>query len=82
MGRMARLLFTGLAADDKDRSRQFERICQWFLTAEPSYASLLRQVWLWQNCLMAAPSTLQGGRAATRTATATAGDRYGDLLMV
>ncbi|GGK33993.1 DEAD/DEAH box helicase [Nocardia camponoti] len=31
------------------RGTQFERICQWFLTHDPSYASELEQVWLWDD---------------------------------
>jgi superfamily II DNA or RNA helicase len=29
------------------RGKQFERICQWFLTHDPVYARELRRVWLW-----------------------------------
>jgi superfamily II DNA or RNA helicase len=31
------------------RGRQFERICQWFLTHYPMYAGQLRRVWLWDE---------------------------------
>ena len=31
------------------RGRQFERICQWFLTHDPVYAHELRRVWLWDE---------------------------------
>ncbi|MGO9697545.1 MAG: hypothetical protein ACLPYO_28255, partial [Mycobacterium sp.] len=34
-------------SDPVRRGRQFERICQWFLTHEPIYAHELRRVWLW-----------------------------------
>jgi hypothetical protein len=33
--------------DPGRRSRQFERICQWFLTHNPVYAHELRRGWLW-----------------------------------
>jgi predicted helicase len=29
--------------------RQFERICQWFLTRDPVYAGEPRRVWLWDE---------------------------------
>jgi predicted helicase len=31
------------------RGRQFERICQWFLTNDPVYKRELRHVWLWKE---------------------------------
>lgn len=31
------------------RGKQFERICQWFLTHDPLYAHELRKVWLWDE---------------------------------
>ena len=31
------------------RSRQFARICQWFLTHDPVYAHELRRVWMWDD---------------------------------
>jgi superfamily II DNA or RNA helicase len=41
-----------LARCDPDpvrRGRQFERICQWFLTHDPVYGHDLRRVWLWNQ---------------------------------
>jgi predicted helicase len=35
--------------DPGRRGRQFERICQWFLTHDPVYAGELRRVWLWNE---------------------------------
>ena len=35
--------------DPPRRGKQFERICQWFLTHEPVYARELRRVWLWAD---------------------------------
>ena len=35
--------------DPGRRGKQFERICQWFLTHDPVYASELRHVWLWDE---------------------------------
>ena len=35
--------------DPGRRGRQFERICQWFLTHDPVYARELRRVWLWDE---------------------------------
>ena len=38
-----------LDPDPGRRGRQFERICQWFLTHDPVYARELRHVWLWKD---------------------------------
>ena len=38
-----------LDPDPGRRGRQFERICQWFLTHDPVYARELRHVWLWNE---------------------------------
>ena len=38
-----------LDPDPGRRGRQFERICQWFLTHDPVYAHELRRVWLWNE---------------------------------
>ena len=38
-----------LERDPGQRGRQFERICQWFLTHDPVYAHELRRVWLWKD---------------------------------
>ena len=35
--------------DPGRRGRQFERICQWFLTHDPVYAHELRRGWLWDE---------------------------------
>ena len=35
--------------DPVRRGKQFERICQWFLTHDPVYAGELRRVWLWKD---------------------------------
>lgn len=42
-------LFASLDADNNSRGRQFERICQWFLTNDPYYKSLFKSVWLWRE---------------------------------
>ena len=54
-----RLISVGMAAlgdlldrcdpDPVRRGRQFERICQWFLTHDPVYGHELRRVWLWKD---------------------------------
>ncbi|MCV7153335.1 restriction endonuclease [Mycolicibacterium pyrenivorans] len=31
------------------KGRQFERICQWYLTSDPVYSAQLRRVWLWDE---------------------------------
>ena len=38
-----------LDTDPVRRGRQFERICEWYLTHDPEYAGELRQVWLWKD---------------------------------
>jgi hypothetical protein len=38
-----------LDPDPLRRGKQFEHICQWFLTYDPVYAHELRQVWLWDE---------------------------------
>jgi predicted helicase len=35
--------------DARRRGRQFEYVCQWFLTNDPTYKPLLRRVWLWNE---------------------------------
>jgi superfamily II DNA or RNA helicase len=41
-------LLSRLDADPLRRGKQFERICQWFLTHDPRYTHL-RHVWLWDE---------------------------------
>lgn len=50
MGDLARLL-RQLDPDPVRRGRQFERICQWFLTHDPVHSAMLRpdRVWLWDE---------------------------------
>jgi superfamily II DNA or RNA helicase len=50
MGALGDLL-SRLDPDPNRRGKQFERICQWFLTQNPVYAALLRpdRVWLWDE---------------------------------
>ena len=31
------------------RGKQFEHVCKWFLTNDPTYRSTLRRVWLWDE---------------------------------
>jgi predicted helicase len=38
-----------LDPDPVRMGRQFERICQWFLTRDPVYAGEPRRVWLWDE---------------------------------
>ncbi len=38
-----------LPTDPHGRGRAFERVCQWFLTNEPTYAAQLAHVWLWNE---------------------------------
>jgi superfamily II DNA or RNA helicase len=42
-------LFARLDPDPRGRGKQFERICQWFLTNDPVYKHELRRVWLWDE---------------------------------
>jgi predicted helicase len=42
-------LFTRLDPDPRVRGKQFEHICQWFLTNDPVYKHELRRVWLWDE---------------------------------
>jgi len=46
--------FDGLVGElDPDnalrRGKQFEHVCKWFLTNDPTYKSTLRKVWLWDE---------------------------------
>ncbi|MDJ0924798.1 MAG: Helicase associated domain protein, partial [Acidimicrobiia bacterium] len=41
------MLLTRLDADSNVRGRQFERICEWYLTHDPAYRRQLQRVWLW-----------------------------------
>lgn len=42
-------LVANLNPDARVRGRQFERICKWFLTNDPTYKNALRHVWLWDE---------------------------------
>jgi predicted helicase len=42
-------LFARLDLDPRVRGRQFEHICKWFLTNDPTYKTTLRRVWLWDE---------------------------------
>jgi superfamily II DNA or RNA helicase len=42
-------LFARLDPDPRVRGRQFEHVCKWFLTNDPTYKSTLRRVWLWKE---------------------------------
>ncbi|MFC8316370.1 Helicase associated domain protein [Gordonia sp. NPDC057258] len=42
-------LFNRLDSDPRVRGRQFEYLCQWFLTNDPTYKAILRRVWLWDE---------------------------------
>jgi predicted helicase len=42
-------LLCQLDVDRALRGRQFERVCQWYLLNDPTYASVLRRVWLWDE---------------------------------
>jgi predicted helicase len=42
-------LLSRLDPDRYRRGKQFERICQWFLTHDPVYAHELHRVWLWDE---------------------------------
>ena len=42
-------LFARLDADPRVRGKQFEHVCKWFLTNDPTYKALLRHVWLWKE---------------------------------
>lgn len=38
-------LLSGLSSDGKD----WERVCQWFLTNDPIWAAMFKRVWLWDE---------------------------------
>jgi superfamily II DNA or RNA helicase len=42
-------LFARLDRDPRVRGKQFEHVCKWFLTNDPTYRSTLRRVWLWDE---------------------------------
>jgi superfamily II DNA or RNA helicase len=42
-------LFARLDPEPRVRGKQFEHVCKWFLTSDPRYKSLLRQIWLWKE---------------------------------
>jgi superfamily II DNA or RNA helicase len=42
-------LLASLDADARQRGKQFEHICRWFLTNDPVYQRELRRVWLWDQ---------------------------------
>jgi superfamily II DNA or RNA helicase len=42
-------LLSRLDPDSYRRGKQFEHICKWFLTNDPTYKSTLRHVWLWDE---------------------------------
>lgn len=44
-----RELLDRLDPDPRVRGRQFERLCKWFLSSDPTYKGTLRQVWLWSE---------------------------------
>lgn len=42
-------LLGSLDPDPRVRGKQFEHICKWFLTNDPTYKTMLRRVWLWKE---------------------------------
>ena len=42
-------LFARLDPDPRVRGTQFEHVCKWFLTNDPTYKNTLRKVWLWSE---------------------------------
>ena len=42
-------LFARLDPDPRVRGTQFEHVCKWFLTNDPTYKNTLRRVWLWSE---------------------------------
>ena len=42
-------LLARLDPDPRLRGKQFEHVCKWFLTNDPTYKSTLRRVWLWDE---------------------------------
>ena len=42
-------LFARLDPDPRVRGKQFEHVCKWFLTNDPTYKTTLRRVWLWSE---------------------------------
>jgi len=48
MGRLSDLL-ARLDPDPYRRGKQFEHICKWWLSNDPTYTGLLRHVWLWKE---------------------------------
>ena len=48
MGSLQQLLGT-LSADPRTKGREFELLARWYLENEPEYASIVEQVWLWDE---------------------------------
>ena len=42
-------LFARLDPDPRERGKQFERVCKWFLSNDPTYKATLRKIWLWDE---------------------------------
>ncbi|MGW1743481.1 restriction endonuclease [Nocardia sp. NPDC001965] len=42
-------LIDHLDDDPVQRGREFEHLCKWFLTNDPTYRATLRRVWLWDD---------------------------------
>ncbi|MDG5485484.1 DEAD/DEAH box helicase [Mycolicibacterium gadium] len=42
-------LFARLDPDPRTRGKQFERICHWYLSNDPTYRATLRRVWMWDE---------------------------------
>ncbi|CAA0096105.1 UvrABC system protein B [Mycolicibacterium vanbaalenii] len=49
MGTFDDLRATLHPVDNQRKGKQFESVCQWFLENDPTYQSLLRRVWLWDD---------------------------------
>jgi hypothetical protein len=41
-------LYASLNPNPRTRGFEAEKVCRWFLETDPTYASLLRRVWLWK----------------------------------
>jgi hypothetical protein len=62
-------LFEQLDPDENRRGKQFERICQWFLTHDPVYAAADRQVTSRRRFLAVAAAAIRPSGSVLRSAS-------------
>ena len=42
-------LIARLSRDSRQKGRQFERVCRWYLENDPVFQHQIRKVWLWKD---------------------------------